>query len=128
MNSKFNFIPETQISNKSSNHELTISITKAGNLYFTPLIIDSYGIENKFIKFFVDKQNKTIGWKILDEKEPKELKGYRQVKKNDFGYSIMSVKKLLKFLEIDFKVVNLKRKKIEKYNSVLQGQIYYINL
>ena len=108
MNPKFNFIPETQISRKSTNHELTISITKAGNLYFTPLIIASYDIENKFIKFFADKEKKTIAWKVLNEKEPKELKGYRQVKKNYAGYAVMAIKKLLKYLDIDPKTTNLK--------------------
>ena len=128
MNPKFNFIPETQIGRKNLNHELAISITKAGNLFFTPLIIASYDIENKFIKFFADKEKKIIAWKVLNEKEPKELKGYRQVKKNYASYSIMSIKKLLKYLDIDPKTTNLKQKPIKKYISVLEGEFYYINL
>ncbi len=138
---KFNFIPEKQLlKSVDPTYKVTIyvkvivdketeEIEYANNLIFSKSVINIYDLEHKYIKFFGDREKKTVGWSIIKSSSNlKGIEGIRQIKVNKNGVAVFGIARLLKSIGI-----NLKEKKkdllVKTYVSPLETHpIHYITL
>lgn len=72
---KFNFIPERQLieSYKKKDPFFTCSIYSNGQLVFNDDYTEVYSLDSKFIRFYIDKDKRTLSWKILKDTTLEEL-------------------------------------------------------
>lgn len=65
---KFNFVPERLLQKeKMSDGFFCASITSNGQLFYNKDYIHVYEIANKFAEFYIDKEKRTIGWRMLED-------------------------------------------------------------
>ncbi len=138
---KFNFVPEKQLLQSiDPTYKVTIYAKKmidkdtgevsfTNNLIFTKPVVDVFELKDKFIRFYADKEKKTVGWSILEKAEGLiELEGVRQIKVNAKGIVLFGIGKLLKSVNLTLKE-NRKNLIVKTYKSSLQSHdIYYITL
>lgn len=136
---KFNFVPEKQlIKNIEGSYEVSLyvkDIKRSGKdelekfvlLCFSKTTTNIYDLDGKFIRFYADKEKKTIGWSILEKAEGlAQLEGVRQIKASSQGIRL-GIAKLIKVIGV--KVESRKKIEVKKYESSLQSHpIYYITL
>lgn len=136
---KFNFVPEKQVENKNETGGYYVSITKSGFLYFPKEVIHVYDLAGKYIKLFVDREKKALGWRVVDETTtPEVLNDCRVINSKNNGSAIFSIGKLLSSMGVDSVKVGTKisyigmpmsNVPVEKYRAgYLEGDIYYISL
>lgn len=137
---KFNFVPEKQLlrnGTSDSQYRVTIyskpakgkddKIVYNTNLIFTKFIVDVYDLKNKFIRFYGDRENKTLGWSVLEKAEGiTELEGVKQFNLNSADICTFGISKLLKAINVEIKD-NRRDIPVLLYKSNLQSHpIYYI--
>lgn len=105
---KYNFLPSHQIGNEpAAAYEYTVRVTKQGTLAFNKFDIDMYELSTKFFKFYLDRANKVLGWRVAgDYIPPEELKRgknqvYKKLTVNSSGAGLISIQSDLKKLDID---------------------------
>ena len=126
---KFSFIPENQIHPINSGYSYTITLMKNGSLYFPKEVLHIYDLEGRFIKFYADKEKKSIGWKLFDkETELEGLKKIRKIKKNSLGSYTPMIKKLLDYIGYEVKSTVSKIEVKTYKSSYFEGEIFYIQL
>ncbi len=127
---KFNFVPEKQLGRDPGEGTYKVTLTKAGTLYFSPMVVNVYELDGKFMTLYGDVEKKCIAWKIISEDTTlPELHDSRQLKKNSAqGNVIVSVQKIIKKLGIP-KLTEAKTYEVEIYKSaMLEDKLYYIQL
>lgn len=128
---KFNFIPERQLSEtkESEGGIFTVSINKAGLMVPKRDYVQTYELNGKYLRYYVDKEKQTIGWAIIaGDTNLEELSDARQVKIYEGGSAVMSVKRLLTAL--NYKITDsLKNLPIKIYKStMIANEIHYVEL
>lgn len=140
---KFNFVPEKQllrstdptyrvtIYSKNKIDKKTGEKSLVNNLVFTKEVVNVYELGGKFIRFYADKEKRTIGWSILGEHEAgplEEIEGTKKVKVNSAGIALFGIGRLLKSVNITL-TDNRKGLIVSTYRSSLHSHpIYYIKL
>lgn len=125
---RFNFIP-VSASYKKTIKKATVTINKKKQIFFSNSYITNYGADNKFIKFFVDVNKKTLGWSLSDSVDTfKDLKrkGSRRIKKNVSGVAVLQIKGVLNEMELPNK--DYRKLTINVYQDRLFGTIHYVRL
>jgi len=140
MQSKFNFIPEAQLTTHCNNTCFSLTVTKGGILYFSHEIMSIYDIDKSLLKLFVDVQNKLIGFKIISKSSLEDIKGTRKIHVNPKTKAgLCHISKILQ--QLGFKNSSTTKKspyvfndmgrkyKMHKYDSsYLSDTVYYIDL
>lgn len=126
---KFNFIPATQLGSARNIGELKVSLSKKGLMWIGKETVNSLGLRDKFIKFYVDIEKKAVAWEIVTKEESlTSLKGIRKITITKAGTCVLSIGTLLKSLKVEDKLP-LKGIPVEKYEaSYLNKELNYIKL
>lgn len=98
---------------------------------FSKEYVQNKGLENAFVRFFVDGPNKVIGWtKVTDNRLLEKDNKVKQIKSYNGGtYQVGLPKQLLMDafgLTEDSKVV--KRMAIRDYTDLMLGKVAYIEI
>jgi hypothetical protein len=134
---KFNFVPERQLTEEFSEYSparVTILVTNYNGqtnvtMRFSADTIKIYDLSDKLIRLYGDKQNRTIGWSILeDQMALPDLDGAHKLKLYGNGVIQLGVAKLLKSMGIRL-TKTLSNLEVKKYTSPLHAnEIYYIEI
>ena len=139
---KFNFIPEKQLlsnHDSSSLYKATIyakPIKEKGsekidsyscNLIFTKDTVLSHDLKDKMIRFYGDREKKTLGWSILKTSEGfSNLEGIKQITLNSGNIATFGISRLLKAIGVEIKE-NRRDIPVLVYKTPLQSHpVYYI--
>lgn len=138
---KFNFIPERQITELEEKHNgyWLITFAKAEatikgrtynkyTLYFPQDMVHALELEGKYLRFFVDKEKKLIGWRIVTEEgDLSSIRDLRVCKVNKGGGALFSVKEIVDY--IGYKYDNGSAKlRVENATSTYTGDVSYVTL
>lgn len=130
MEKRFNFLGEELLGRSGNAFQYRVSITKVNTIIFPKDVTDTFELDGKFIKFFVDVTKKTIGWTIIEGKtDLQELNSVRKINVSKLnGTATFSIKKLLNAIKVN---LGSCRRKIPvfQYKDILIGNdINYIEL
>ncbi len=120
----FNFIPSSQLGNHKDEGLICSFNITSQQLQFSTKCPETNDLINKYIRFYVDEQKKTLAWRFLEEKSLGELKDYFQIKeviyKNIRKVSVRLSKVLVEALKLN---VNQKYLKMEVKRYKPQGYL-----
>jgi len=139
---KFNFIPESQLHDEY--HAYTpakVSIIKSiatvkdrkhsiFNLRFASETVKLYDLEDKFIKFYIDKEKRVLGWTLIEgDTTLTDLSHAHKLKKNQkSGSVIIGIGKLLKAAGLNIQE-SLKGLEVKKPKTPLMShEIFYVEI
>lgn len=119
---KYNFIPEHQLNQDDSNElGYSVSITKAGMLYFSGFVSKMYELDGKIIRLYADKEKKSIAWKEIKEGDLSILKNVRKLNIEPTNNNIqIGIGKLLKAIGIEKDKLPIKKIPVTQYNDALE--------
>ena len=126
---KFNFIPEKQLGS-TAEATFNVTLTKSGNLYFSPFNVLIYEMDGSFIKLYGDTEKKAIAWKLIKGTTTlPELDKSRKIKAAGKGkFAVVSVRRILSKLGIE-QLKEAKTYEVNTYeSSLLEDKLYYIQL
>lgn len=131
----FNFESVKKVNAKRKDlqsHGFSVSL-RHKYIYFPLSYVEDNNLEGKMIKWFVDRDKKALGWKILSEQKELlcDLAGYISIKrhKNRFLFSIGRILSLLNLKDTTSTFKNLKvNSHTDHTNSVYNGIIHYVLL
>lgn len=126
---KFNFIPERLLKEPAKDSTYRVSIYSQGTLVFPKDVVSIYELDGKYIRFYVDKEKRTVGWTLFENYEPSDnLEDARQLKANPNGPIVVGIKKLLTLMGVDY-TEGFKGLEVGTYKtSLIENQVYYITL
>jgi len=88
-----------------------------------------WDLEGKLLRLYADKEKKSIGWSVLEQKENfANLEGMRLVKVNTNGVAVFGIGKLLKAIGVELKE-SRKGLEVKTFKgSLYPNPIHYIQL
>ncbi len=126
---KFNFMPAVYNRKNTKSIKSVVSISSHGTIVFNRASIEEYGLNGKYLKFFIDPSKKALGWTIIDtfnDLSDLKKKEYRKIKPTSYGSCSLSIKSILSELNPDNK--KFSQLKIGNYKDSMYGIIYFIKL
>lgn len=124
----FTFVPETQLTSRSSDPEFRVTITQSGMLYIPREVIEIYDLDKKYFKFYADVQKKAIAWKYFSEGDLGELQKIRKIGITPNGAGQISINKLLSAIGVKDLIGSISDIPVRTYKpqDLLSEEVNYI--
>ncbi len=125
---KFNFVPERHLAEtyKPIDPFFTCSIYTNGQMVLNSDYVSVYELDKKFVRLYLDKEKRTIGWKIIEgDTNIEELSDARQITVVK-GMVKISITPILHLLGWE-KGASFKQLPIKEYKT-LENKIDYIEV
>ncbi len=81
----FNFIPQNLLGNNKDSGQMVSFNLQTQMITFSMKCHDTKNLIGKWVKFYVDSGKNTLAWKLIDEKDFADLKGYNQIKQVNYN-------------------------------------------